>query len=393
MLWGKAMDRRLAMKSAHIACVISSMGAGGAERVMATLANHWASQGRRITLITFSSPDDEPFFALDSSIRQRRLAENGTAGGVARAIRVGRRIAAIRREVQALRPDVVLSFIDLNNVMTLLGSRGLNVPVIVSERVDPHNYDLGRMAEWLRARTYPLADRIVVQTTRSAQYFSGPLKQKVAVLPNPIREARFSASPEKPVSAGRYRIIAVGRLNRQKGFDLLLAAFARIAGAHPSWDVDIYGDGPERADLERSISWYGLDGRVRLNMPTKDIEIELARSNVLAFPSRFEGFPNSLGEAMAAGLPAVAFRDVSGVEDLVEDEVSGLLGGFGGSDEAAALTLAANLERLMDDPALRSSMGTAARARIIKFRPELVLSQWDAVLDATTDRSWSRERH
>ncbi len=214
----------------------------------------------------------------------------------------------IRRAIVSVRPDVVISFIDLTNVTVLMATRGLGVPVIVSERIDPHHHAIGRLANALRRITYPSAARIVVQTERAAQFFTGYPASKLVILANPVPAATAHARPAESLSNGRWRIIGVGRLDPQKGFDLLVKAFARLAARFPEWDVVIFGQGPERAALLAAVEAHGLTGRFEVAAPTTQVAAELAASHVFAFPSRYEGFPNALAEAMVAGLPVRRLR-------------------------------------------------------------------------------------
>ncbi|MFV0297808.1 MAG: glycosyltransferase family 4 protein [Hyphomicrobiaceae bacterium] len=364
----------------HIACVISSMRLGGAERVMSVLANRWVGQGHKVTLITFANPDDLPFFALDEAIVQKKLGEAATERGLARALRTVRRIKGIRRELLAARPDCVLSFIDLNNVMTLLALKGLDLPVVVSERIDPHKHVLGRISDLLRRKTYPRADRLVVQTRRAASYFPDYPRDKMVVLANPIGAAERLATPDVPGRGGRFRIMATGRYTPMKGHDLLIDAFALLAEKHPDWDVVFFGHGPSQAQLQSRIDGLGLGGRMRLMPPTTAIFDELAQSHIFGFPSYYEGFPNALVEALSAGLPAVGFREVSGVEDLIGHEVCGFLCDFGAGHDDAVRSLASRLDTLMGDGPLRSRMGAVGRERIADYQPDVILEKWDKLI-------------
>ena len=184
-----------------------------------------------------------------------------------------------------------------------------------------------------------------------------------------------------PGPDGRFRVIAVGRLDPQKGFDLLIAAFARVAPALQDWDLVIFGEGAELPSLEAMIAERGLGDRVRLLGVSGEIDRELARSHLMAFPSRFEGFPNALAEAMAAGLPAIGFRGVSGVEELIEHGRTGLVTSMDGT------ALADALEALMADPRRRELYGQAARLRSATWNPQSILSRWEDLLLAAASPS------
>ena len=173
----------------HIACVIYSMEPGGAQRVMAQLLAHFVGQGHQATLITFETSADQSFFPLDERVRVLPLGRVSEGGGLGRMGRVIGWVRNIRRAVIATKPDVVISFIDLTNVMVLLATRGLGLPVIVSERIDPHHHAIGRVGTALRRLTYPNADWVVVQTNRAAQYFAAFPRTRLITLANPVPQA------------------------------------------------------------------------------------------------------------------------------------------------------------------------------------------------------------
>lgn len=371
----------------RLLCVIPQLGAGGAERVMVMIANHLATR-HDVLLLTWEAPATRPFYPLGDRVhlKQVHLFADGW-GAKVRAL--WRRVRMVRQQVREHRADVVLSFLDTTNMTAIVGCVGTGVPVVVSERVDPARHDLGRLLMEMRLRVYPWADRLVVQTRRVASYFPSRMQARIVELPNPIAPASALASPKTPRPDGRFRIVAMGRLVPQKGFDRLIDAFARLAGRHPEWDVVIFGEGPDRTALEQQAHAAGVRGRVTLAGVTAASHAELAASHLFALPSRFEGFPNALGEAMAAGLPAVGYDGVSGVEEMIEDGISGVL-----LHETADIeALASALDLLMRDPALRARMGTAAVTRAARWAEDLVIARWEGLLvEVVSARTGTRAR-
>ena len=176
---------------------------------------------------------------------------------------------------------------------------------------------------------------------------------------------------------GRKRVIAVGRHVPQKGLDLLLEAFATVAAAHPDWDLAILGDGPDHPALKRQVQALGLEGRAFLMGIVPNILEELSNSQVMAFPSRYEGFPNALAEAMAAGLPTVGFAAVSGVEELIIDGKTGLLV----DPKDGASGFARTLTRLLADSKLRLELAGAGRQHVLNWQPDRIFSLWEDCLE------------
>lgn len=373
----------------RVCAFIPSLGPGGAERVMAGLCNHLAEMAYDVTLATLDAPGSASFYPLDSRVRVIAMDALGPSSWWGRMARTAGRLAKIRRVARRAGSDVILSFMDTMNVTVLLATRGLGVPVIVSERIDPsaHLHRIGRFKSALRRLTYPWAARVIVQTRRARAFFDGLPDSRVPILSNPVAIPAAAAMPERAGRDQRFRIIGVGRLDRQKGFDLLIDAFARLAADFPDWDVIIFGEGSERPALSQRIAGHGLAGRIRLPGVSAAIEQEYARAHVLAFPSRYEGFPNAFAEAMAAGLPAVAFERVSGVEDLAIPGQTALLAPPG--DVGA---FADRLAALMADADCRRRLGEAARQRVEAFSPTIVYGAWRRLLDevATTSRDGRR---
>jgi GalNAc-alpha-(1->4)-GalNAc-alpha-(1->3)-diNAcBac-PP-undecaprenol alpha-1,4-N-acetyl-D-galactosaminyltransferase len=359
----------------RILCMIPSMsGPGGAERAMSYLVAH-LSRRHFVTLLTLEGPDKNSFYPVPDSLQQIHIDKLG-GRGIRRLFRVLSRPARIRQEVRASAPDLVISFMDTMNMTALVSCLGLGIPVVISERNDPALHRIGWVKEVLRNRLYPLARLVVAQTHRVASYFQASLQPKVRIIANPVPTAPVSARPDQPNVAERMRIIAVGRFERHKGFDQLIDAFAGIAEEWPDWDLVIIGEGPERATLEALVRRHGVEDRVSLPGVVTDIHRELAVSHLMAFPSRYEGFPNALAEGMAAGLPAVGHKGVSGVEDLIVDGKTGLLVDWERGTSAWAMALSA----LMGDARRRQELGDAARKHVVQWAPSRILELWQAVL-------------
>ena len=351
---------------------------------MAGLCNRLAARGRQIVLVTLAAEAEGSFYPLASEVRVAWLDRLRGGSVPARLCALPGRFLAVRRAIRDARPDAVISFLDTMNITVLLATRGLGIPVIVSERIDPaaHRHRIGRFKSALRRLTYRWADRVIVQTRRAADFFADLPSERLAVFPNAVPAVTLSATPEDPGDDGRFHILGVGRLDRQKGFDLLIAAFARIAGDFPDWDLVVYGEGAERRNLERQIEVEGLGDRVRLPGVSHNIGEAYAAANLFAFPSRYEGFPNALAEAMAAGLPAVTFDGVSGVEDLVVDGETALL-----SRHEDVAGLADRLIRLMRDPTLRGHLGNVASEHVSAFAPDAVYPRWEVLLSEVFTKS------
>lgn len=351
----------------HIAFVIAGLGAGGAERVLSLLSAAWVERGLRITVIAFDQDGDPIFHRLDERVGLIRLGRPPTAR---HPLRVLRRITALRRTLGAVRPDLTISFLTKINVLVLLASLGTRRRVIVSERNNPDAQDAAAIWNRLFAMLHARAAAIVMQTDASVRCLPPAARRQACVIGNPI-----AASAEVRAARDHHVLAAVGRLTRQKGFDLLVEAFARIADRHPDWRLRIWGGGEMRLALETLVAERDLERRVDLPGNSTEPGGWISGADAFVLSSRYEGFPNALGEAMAAGLPVAAFNCDFGPGSIIRDGVDGLL-----VEPEDVQALSAALDRLLGDRLLRAQLGAAASAGMRRFAPAKVVAQWDVLI-------------
>ena len=231
-----------------------------------------------------------------------------------------------------------------------------------------------------------------VETTRTHYVCVGQHLADLAIERGvPARRVHFVPNAVKPPTALTTpfaekarppRIVAAGRLHPKKGFDVLIAALARLRDQGQAFDCEIAGEGDERPKLEGLIAQHGLEGRVRLVGWRGDVSAFLASGDVFAFPSYQEGFPLVLLEAMAVGLP-VASAAIPGPVEMIADGVDGVLVPPG--DPAA---LAQALAGLIASPQKARALGVAARAKVLAdYGPESLKRRLDAVLDLMLGRA------
>jgi glycosyltransferase involved in cell wall biosynthesis len=365
----------------RIALVITALGAGGAERILIGMANWWAAEGAAVTLITFEPPGTKPYYRVDPRVELRQLDLEAVRRPRWRAAwQSVERIMALRRMLRACQPDVAIAFLAKVNVISVLATRGLRLPLIVSERNNPLQQRFNPVWVWLRHRLYGRADGFVTPSEGVMRCFPRRLRARGKVIPNPVE---LPASV--PARAASRKLVAVGRLVHQKGFDLLLQAFARIATAHPEWRLVIWGEGPERDALKELREKLGLRRRVDLPGLTQRPGQWTDDAGLFVLSSRFESFGNVITEAMASALPVVAFDCPWGPREILRDQVEGVLVPRG--DVAA---LAAALDRLLADPARRAALGAAARQGARRFDRARVMAAWQEAIVAATSGNRSR---
>lgn len=358
-------------RSLRITLFSPALSAGGAERVLSLLANALAAEGHVITLITLADRARD-FFPIDPAIHRVGLAVQSMSGGLLDALR--NNIGRIRRLRSALRgsdPEVLIAFCDQANVLALLASRGLPCRVIVSERTDPSRHDIGRLWSSLRRLVYPWADTVVVQTDAVAAWLCREIpRARVTVIPNPV----LPPSVTKPANSAQSTppvIIGMGRLSHEKGFDRLLGAFATVSPTFPNWRLQLLGDGPLREALQSEAERLGIAARVSFLGNVAEPAGHLAAAELFVLPSRYEGFPNALLEAMAAGLPVLAFDCPSGPAAIIRPNVDGVLVP---ADDVPALQ--EQMAKLMADAGERQRLGRAAIEVLDRFGLPNLLKQW-----------------
>jgi glycosyltransferase involved in cell wall biosynthesis len=242
-------------------------------------------------------------------------------------------------------------------------------------RIGQDHRNLGVYPAPLRAalrRAYPRLDAVTTLTAGDeAAYraaFAG-VDLRLESIPNGVPPRR-----RPPADLTAKVFVAAGRLERAKGFDLLLDAFALVSPRHPDWQLRIFGDGKGRAGLLARIDRLGLTGRAHLMGTTDDLDAELAAASAFVLSSRSEGLPMVLLEAMAAGLPVVSYDCPTGPADIVRPGRTGLLippGDVSG--------LAAGLTQVIERPARRREMGQAALREAERYSIASVGEQWTAL--------------
>ncbi|MBU6478528.1 MAG: glycosyltransferase family 4 protein, partial [Xanthomonadaceae bacterium] len=348
---------------------------GGAERVMTLLANAWVERGNEVTLITLAS-DRTDRYPLDPAVRRIALDVAGNSAHVLAAIGHNIvRIRALRRAIATSRPDAVISFIAESNVRVLIAAAGLRVPVIISERTALNGHHMRGVWRTLRRWSYPRATAIVAQTRRCAMELEALARRQVDVIANPVSiESRLDGAAGGGRASG-HTLLAVGRLSPEKGFDLLIEAFAQVAPRHPGWNLVILGEGPLRDELARRVAEHNLAGRISLPGFDAHVRGAMRCADLFVLSSRYEGFPNALLEAMTEGLACVSFDCDAGPRELIDHRSNGWLVPAG--DVRA---LAAALDALMGDADLRAQLGRRARDVGATYSLATILDQWNALV-------------
>jgi glycosyltransferase involved in cell wall biosynthesis len=220
-------------------------------------------------------------------------------------------------------------------------------------------------------RFYADVDIHLTLTDEDADAWARTGMSNVGSMPNPLM-----TKPQTLPTLDEKTVVTLRRLSHDKGIDMLLEAWGPLKQQYPDWQLHIYGAGPDEAVLRRQARDLGLDDSAIFKGVTTDIEAALGSGSIYVLPSREEGLPIALMEAMAYGLPIVAFDCAPGVRELVDDERNGLLVNPGNVPGFAAA-----LERLMKDRDLREQFGQAGNEFVGRFLPDTVIDRWEALFE------------
>lgn len=350
------------MNKKAVCLVIPSLQAGGMERVMSELATYFSKKDTlEVHIVLYGSlrerfyqvPDNVKVHLPDFSYRSRF-----------RFIYILVTLFYLRRKIRSIDPFSILSFGELWNSLVLISMIGLRFPVYISDRCSPI-----RTYSWfhriLRHQLYRRAKGIIAQTDKAQEIYSMMFKHKnIVVIGNPIREIAASESIKK-----EKKVLMIGRLIESKNQYRLIDMFLRIN--LKEWQLVIVGyDHLKQSHFDRLkelIVNSKAEDRVFLEGKRDDVERYYLKSEIFAFTSTSEGFPNVIGEAMSAGLPVIAFDCIAGPSEMITDGKNGFLIPLNDYDQFQD-----KLKRLMLEESLRARLGNNARQDIKRFSLDMV---------------------
>ena len=363
-------------------CIQGTHNSGGMERVLSRKVNYLAQAGHEVSIITFNQQGRKPFFELHPSVVCHDLAipyEQYQKGGILNRLALYARLPRLRRLHRSrleqlllkLRADIVISM--LNEDAYFLPSMQDGSKKVLEYHFSKYSglQDLRKgiwrlIDGWRKKKEERLArsfDRFIVLTHEDATLW-GDLPN-LRVIPNPL--PFYSDSPS---DCSARQLLAMGRYDDQKHFDLLIDLWAQLAPEYSEWRLVIAGDGKLRPELTAQVERLGLKS-VELMRPTHQVQELYRASSIYVMTSRYEGLPMVLIEAQQMGLPIVSFACPCGPRDVITDGVDGYLLEVG--DHEGFIQA---LRRLMDSESERQRMGAAARIASERYDLELIMKSW-----------------
>lgn len=330
----------------NICFVSPSLHQGGLENAVMVMSNEMARRGHLVSVICVY--DNPIFYQLDERIKI--ISPTYKRKDFSTPVYYLKSIFYLRNEIKNIRPDVIISYGDFLNPISLLATRNLKIPVFISDRSSPGKkfpFIVQKMREYI----YPLATGIIAQTEAAKKQKQKMLKgyTNIQVIPNPIRPIN-----NYPDCIKENIVLGVARHYHVKGLDRLIEAFAKTN--HSDWRLVIAGNkGPHTEELTQLIEKYKIKEKVQFLGAVKEIDKVFSTAKIFVLPSRSEGFPNALIEAMANGVASISFDVNAGPSDIIENEYNGFLVENGNIE-----ALANKIQLLMDDEILREKIALNA---------------------------------
>lgn len=361
-----------------ILMVIDTLMCGGAQKMFTFIANGLSEKGFEVTIISYAS--SQPTFEIHDHVRY--IA--GTPYSSSRLIRHIRKVPDVRKAITQERPQVVIAFAQIPAIISILASFGKKTSVIFCERGDPFQY----MDFISRLKLYPLrfATWSVFQTAEARSYYSRRIRKRSTIIHNPVT---VNFIPNTDASLRRMEIVSVGRLDiKQKRQDILIEAFNEVVKVFPQINLVFYGDGDDLDTLKMLVEKLGLTSNIIFAGVVNDVVSKIRDTKIFVLTSDFEGIPNALIEAMAAGVPCIS-TDCSpgGARLLIQDHVNGILTPRGDSQ-----AIADAIVFLLNNPIIAQQYGDKAQEIIIRFNPEGIIDMWSNVIRTVDNGQRTKKR-
>lgn len=361
---------------------------GGLDRVMSYKINYMAQHGHDVHVITYEQGQHPISFPLDERVHYcdidvRFFTRHG--GGLLKRVK---QYFDMRRtfkqrlydKVREIDPDVIVTLTDSYTLLDIL----MHIPGRAYRVIESHVergsfqkrsdfkgrfglYHMAYLFDKYITRQIKRADCFVTLTQHDAENW--PELKHVKVIPNPL-----SYLPEEKSTLENKIVVSAGRLEDQKGYDMLVDVWKIVNERHPDWHLNVFGDGANRNALERKTAELHLQESISWEHPTPQIFDRYLEGSIYVMSSRFEGFGLVLTEAMSCGVPCVTFDCPYGPSDIIKDGEDGFLVPLGDVQ-----TLADALCKLIEDDTLRKKMGQTAFCNVQRYAPANIMGQWETL--------------
>jgi len=374
-------------------CIPSLHLAAGMERILTAKATYLVEKcGYEVSFVTYCMKGRNPAFDLDSSITIYDLdIDYESANVYSPLVRlwVKKRLKKLHKSrmsdlLRTIKPDIVISTFmeeasflpDIDDgskkVLEFHFCKGYKAIVAHMNQYPWWSVVSNYWNTWADEHIrMPRFDKFVCLTHEDVVRWGGDSSKKCFI------HNMLPWQTDQQANLFSKRVIAVGRLEPQKGFDRLISIWSKLSDTHPDWELNIYGEGPDRNKLFEQIEQLGISGTVNLKGNSKNISQEYLSSSIMVMTSRFEGLPMCMLEAKMYGLPVVSYDFPCGPKDLIHHSVDGFL-----VTDNDNISFSGYLDILMNDYDLRRDMGKAQREDSKRFSQETIMPQWKNLFES-----------
>lgn len=354
---------------------IPRMNNGGAERVIANLANGMVNI-HEIEIVSFTGHDS--YYPLNEKVQFKSAnlklnRKSSIKRKFSMLYQVMRAISFFDKECEKFQPDTVVSFLAAADLVSYLLRKRYRYNWVSSERCDPNRRK--KIIQFFLKKIYQSVDLFVCQSSYISNYYINIPSDRKIVIPNPLGKAVLGKLKEEGATI---KIVSVGRLAQQKNYELLIRAFYRVKQEITTeMSLIIYGDGPQREYLESIIRELNLEGMIRLPGSDKDVLEKIGDASLYVMSSDFEGFPNALLEAMAIGIPVIATDVATGTVRELVTERTGLIVPANNEGE-----LAKAIKYMVKNEGVRMSIrGRQGENIWNRYRTERIVESWENAIN------------
>ncbi|WP_311516627.1 glycosyltransferase family 4 protein [uncultured Anaerococcus sp.] len=357
-----------------IAFYINAIHEGGAERVMVNLANDFVNRGDEIILIT--SFKDNWEYPYSDKIKRYVLEENPAS--FSKIKRNINRVKELRKILKNERPDCLVSFMAEPNYRAIVASLGLDNKILISVRNDPEKEYSGIIERFLGKNLLPLADGCVFQTKEAQEWFPKKLQRKSKIIYNTVKDDFFNIQRNVEENT----VVTCGRLEEQKNHKMLIDAFELVVKKCKDAKLFIYGEGSLRNELQNIIDEKELSNNIKLCGNSKDIPGVLRSADVFVLSSDYEGMPNALMEALAAGVPSISTDcPCGGPRMLIDNYKNGILTTPGNHEELGKALL-----QIIGNLSLKNKFSIESKNKAEVYRSSTISDMWyNYIINCTND--------
>ena len=358
----------------------------GLDRVIADKINYLVGLGYNISLVTYEQGQHPLSYHIHPSVKHYdldtrffALAKHPLFIRLYYFLKMKKDFRMkFRQIVRDTQPDIIITTTYSLKIAKELLKEKKNAKILIESHI---NYDsvlrqndyngmlkyFFKLYDKRNIKTLQKFDMLIALTNCDAeQWKKSGINTKI--IPNPVTDYPEIIEPNK---SDFNRILAVGRLNHQKGFDKLIEAFSLISNEHPSWHIDIFGHGELQEELQIFINNKGLNNNITINPPKEDIYNEYLSSSFYVLSSSFEGLPLVLIEAMSCALPCVSFDCPYGPSEIIADGIDGLLVKNGDVKD-----LAQKMDWMITHPKERNEMALTARKNAERYKIDNIMRKW-----------------